>query len=362
MMTYEKAREDFRQLYSQLSKQYKMELTSYSIVDNLTMDTIEFIPDRKEKLLCMTTGLHGIEGYIGSILIKFFIEHLLSKIDLNTTHIILNHSINPYGMKYRRKVNENNVDLNRNFLKSFHDLPENKGYEELKDILLPKKMTKYVIDKYKFYLTIIKLMLTKSQKVIKEAVLLGQYDYPNGFFFGGNRKEKSTDILINLFHKLMKETYNQRIFIDLHTGYGPKKQMSIVNSPLEKRTVQKMIMDFKYPYVQKANGDDFYKINGDMIDYLYHIINENDYATCFEFGTLGDHILAQLKSLRLMIQENCIYHYNTNERLNDKIKEGFNQLYCPSDKSWLEKVKQDFYQATYGILNYYHYIYKGEET
>lgn len=355
-MTYENARDNFLKLYEELSSKHNVILNTYPIVDDLTMDSIEFIPENKEKLLCITTGLHGIEGYLGSILIEEFINKYIKQIDLETTHIVLIHSVNPYGMKYRRKVNENNVDLNRNFLKSFQDLPINKGYEKNKTFLLPKKLGFNLSEKFKFYFRVIKLMLTSNKNDVKEAVLLGQYQYQKGFYYGGNKKEKSTSILSDLFNQFMIEDYQQRIFIDIHTGYGPKNQMSIVNSPLEKRTVNELISDFNYPLIQKTDGDDFYKINGDMVDYLNELIKNYDYATCFEFGTLGDSTYAQIESLRMMIHENCIFHMKTNEKVTKKIKAEFIKLYSPNDEDWLQKAKQDFHQATDGILKHYHYI------
>ena len=43
--------------------------------DDLTIDWIEADPlERREKLLILTTGEHGIEGYVGSAMLRLFLE------------------------------------------------------------------------------------------------------------------------------------------------------------------------------------------------------------------------------------------------------------------------------------------------
>ena len=69
-----------------------------------------------EKLLVFTTGEHGIEGYLGSAMMQRFIDCYLPRIDPQTTGLLLVHAIDPWGMKYKRRTNAGNVDLNRNFV------------------------------------------------------------------------------------------------------------------------------------------------------------------------------------------------------------------------------------------------------
>lgn len=357
--TYEETEEEFCNLCTSLKNKYDISLNRYPIVEDLTLDILEFIPEKKEKLLCIMTGLHGIEAYVGDFLLKEFVDKQLENIDLKTTHVVIVHNINPYGMKYKRKVNENNIDLNRNFITDFTALPPNNGYNTNKKFFLPKKLSSsYTGECIKFYGKAIKLALTSSKKELKEATLIGQYEFKNGFFYGGKKPEKSTQIMMDLYDKLAKFGYKQSIYLDLHTGFGPKYQMSIINSPDETRSVEELKKIFNYPLIQNADGDDFYKINGDMINYLNTIINlDTDYATCFEFGTIGNALNDEIKSLRMMIQENSIYHFhNKDEEIFKRIKKDFEELYMPDEKKWLEKVVLDYNQGMNGILKHYNYI------
>ena len=48
------------------------------------------------------------------------------------------HAVNPYGFSRLRRVNEDNVDLNRNFRDFGAPAPVNAGYAELHELLLPE--------------------------------------------------------------------------------------------------------------------------------------------------------------------------------------------------------------------------------
>ncbi|MBF4693912.1 M14 family metallopeptidase [Fusibacter ferrireducens] len=359
---YEPARKAFLAFTDQIKQMtgqsLDVQLTSHEIIEGLFMDVLEIKPDKPQRLLCLTSGLHGIEGYAGNYVLQEFVDCFLPKLNLEDTHVILVHAINPYGMKYKRKSNENSVDLNRNFNASFDTLHSNEGFKTNASFFLPRKLKNpYLIENILFYIRTAKLYFTIPHEQFREAALLGQYEFPNGFYYGGDHMEKSTAILAQLYQKLVSFPYNKRLFIDLHTGYGPKYQMSIVNSPNEKRSVSELKKAFNYPLIQNANGDDFYQINGDMVNYINDFIQATDYATCFEFGTIGMSILDEIKSLRIMLEENSVHHmHRETDPIFKRIKKDFEQLYMPDEKKWLDKVITDFDQALKGILTHYKFI------
>lgn len=363
---YEPARNAFLALTDQIKQKsdqvsdqnLNIQLTSHEITTGLFMDILDIRPDKAKKLLCLTSGLHGIEGYAGNYVLQEFVDQFLPKLNLENTHVILVHAINPYGMKYKRKSNENSVDLNRNFNASFDTLPPNEGFKTNTPFFLPRKLkNNYLIENILFYIRTAKLYFTIPNEQFREAALLGQYEFPNGFYYGGSHMEKSTEILNQLYQNLISIPYSTRLFIDLHTGYGPKYQMSIVNSPNEKRPVSELEKAFNYPLIQNADGDDFYQINGDMINYINALVSDTDYATCFEFGTIGTSILDEMKSLRIMLEENSVHHmHKETDSIFKRIKKDFEKLYMPDEKKWLDKVITDFDQALKGILTHYEFM------
>ena len=142
----------------------------------------------------------------------------------------------------------------------------------------------------------------------------------------------------------------------MHTGYGPRYQMSLVNSALEVRTSQEFVEKFDYPLVVAANPEEFYAIRGDMIDYVYtlrrHEFPEKKmYATSFEFGTLGDGVKGQIGSPRTMMFENRLYwHGSVNDKLAERVKYDFEELFNPVATDWRAKAVADADQAFMGIL------------
>ncbi len=357
---YNDAREKFYELFQVLKKKYNCEMTSYKVIDDYYIDQIEIIPTQKEKLLCITTGLHGIEGYVGNYILQHFVYQQLKLINTDNTGVILVHGINPYGMANKRKVNENNVDLNRNFLDFNETIEPNESYIKNAAYYLPSKLPSHKwVANTQFLFKTAKLFLNTKKDKIEEGTLRGQYRYKEGFYYGGKQQEKSTTYVLDLFERIFDEAYKTIIEIDIHTGYGPKKQMSIVNSLYETRSSESLVKTFNYPLIQVASGDDFYKIKGDMIEYLdekYKINKQGKlyFGTCFEFGTIGDDIVSQLKSLRAMIHENSAHLYHKeNERILESVKEDFRKLYMPSEKEWLQKVIEDFDKGFEGIIGAY---------
>src|SRR5262249_56536361 len=55
------------------------------------------------------------------------------------TALLAIHAINPYGFAWLRRVTEDNVDLNRNFVDHGGPLPRNPGYDELADAICPSE-------------------------------------------------------------------------------------------------------------------------------------------------------------------------------------------------------------------------------
>ncbi|MCG6981182.1 MAG: DUF2817 domain-containing protein, partial [Deltaproteobacteria bacterium] len=119
--SYDENRERFRRLAASLQREFSDVEISKCIVkskvdSDLTIDAV-YVPPQNEakKLLIMTSGVHGMEGFTGSAVQQYFMTKVLDGAVLQNMGVLLIHAINPYGFKYQRRVSENNVDMNRNF-------------------------------------------------------------------------------------------------------------------------------------------------------------------------------------------------------------------------------------------------------
>eukprot|EP01035_Chromulina_nebulosa_P039268 gene39268-53088_t len=101
------------------------------------LDTVPFVADSNKneslttsvalhrgidsKFLLHISGTHGPESYAGSAIQSSLLDLFLH---LNLTDedrallptIVFVHALNPYGFRTHRRVNEDNIDINRNFL------------------------------------------------------------------------------------------------------------------------------------------------------------------------------------------------------------------------------------------------------
>lgn len=225
---------------------------------NLCNDIV-VIPGNKKRYLIHISGTHGAEGYAGSAIQSAILQYLsgesrnkkaenvetsqtsLDSHDItsepDSPTIILVHALNPIGFAKNRRVNEDNIDLNRNFLKEkeFQTVrnrdPDFAGYVTIDDIINPtSKPFKNVFlnDAYSIYLTVT-AVIKHGMLNMKKAMVSGNYYKSKGLGFGGYKLSRSGQNLINLMHQLnIHETAEKIVFIDVHTGLGPSGQDTLM--------------------------------------------------------------------------------------------------------------------------------------
>lgn len=340
-----------------------IEVSEYAVdkEDELYIDNI-FLPSEKEKknLIVLTTGVHGMEGYIGSVMLDVFFDEIYPTLDTETTGVLVIANVNPYGMKYMRRYNENNVDLNRNFIIDWEnfDLSSNKDYPEVKEFLQPEgKIGNALWHEVGFYLSLAKEALTKGADKVSDALLTGQYEYPQGVYYGGTGDEVSTKYLKGVFNDCLDGEYENIIHIDIHSGYGPRYNMVVFNSVFDKMTESETKEAFGYDYIIAYDSESFYATTGDTTDYFYRLAESKNsdkelFSTCFEFGTIGDSFIESILSLKYTVDENRQHWYPTENKISKEVvNENYKELFYPTEKEWREKTVEDFKAATEGVLN-----------
>ena len=357
--TYEEIRVHLRELTGQLG----VEISSYAVdeSDGLYIDSF-YLPSRGEKtnLVVLTTGVHGMEGYIGSVMLDVFFREVYPTLDTENTGVLVVANVNPYGMKYYRRYNENNVDLNRNFILDWEsfDLSSNKEYPKVDTFLGPTgKIGNALWHEAGFYLSLGKTAITDGAGTISDALLTGQYEYPQGVYYGGTGDEASTVYLKDVFSRCLDSSYENIVHIDIHSGYGPRYNMVIFNSVFETMTEAQSRETFGYDYIIAHDSESFYATTGDTTDFFYRLAQQKDsqaelFSTCFEFGTIGDAFFDTILSLKYTVDENRNHWYPTdNETSAQVVHENYMELYYPTETAWREKTVEDFVTAANGILN-----------
>ncbi len=186
--------------------------------ETLALDFMIFGARRPRHALVISSGTHGVEGYTGSAVQHYLASRILPRLELGPdTAIILQHANNPYGFAFSRRVNEGNVDYNRNFLERFDPQKVSADYELLYDILNPPDLdpareTSRWEEAQRF---IDRTSLRHFQQVAVE----GQYKYPQGMQFGGHAPQAGTRHLLALVAEHLSQA-STVIWLDFHTGLG----------------------------------------------------------------------------------------------------------------------------------------------
>ncbi len=173
--------------------------------------------DAKNHLL-FVSATHGVEGFCGSACQTAFLESATAGELPSNLAITIIHVLNPHGFAWLRRVNEDNVDLNRNFVDFTKPLPENPGYKALRGALVPKNLDdETMIDAGR---AVTKFGKEHGFDRMQEAITRGQYVDAQGLYYGGTEPTWSNQILRGAIQgKTAKAT---RIgLIDFHTGLGP---------------------------------------------------------------------------------------------------------------------------------------------
>lgn len=165
------------------------------------------------------SGTHGLEAAAGSaVQTAWLSDYAAKKKPLAAdTAVVFLHVINPYGFAHTTRTTENNVDLNRNFIDHDAKSIENKDYAALHYALILDQWDEAHLEVLDQQIQFFKEKY--GEDAYFNARVKGQYDFPEGVAFGGNKREWSNIILEQIIHEHLAHA-KQIAFIDWHTGLG----------------------------------------------------------------------------------------------------------------------------------------------
>ncbi len=184
----------------------------------LYLDTARFGPTDAANMLVLIAGTHGVEGHCGSgAEIAWLRTGGAGRLPKDTGALVI-HAINPYGFAWSRRVTEDNVDLNRNFVDHDKAYPANDGYRAIAEAVLPHEWNEASTAKSEA------VFAAYAQKHgafgLQSAISAGQYSHPGGVFFGGNAPTWSNRTIRAIAREELSRARRVGI-IDFHTGLGP---------------------------------------------------------------------------------------------------------------------------------------------
>lgn len=281
------------------------------------------------------SGVHGIEGYIGSAIQTEILEKLKLN-DYENVNIIFIHSMNPWGMAWYRRVNGQNIDLNRNYFPEGVERPENIEFNDFQPLFEKKVKNKY----RKYLRTLLKYGVAR----IGDIVAKGQFQHPDSLFYGGSNNVFEVTEPFRFLNKIIKND-KQVCFIDVHSGLG---KFASDNWILDENHSEE---EFKFwsslnpkniwsPRLTKNLYSSYGNLRAAALDILR---NKNIFYCYLEFGTFHP-----VKVLSCLIQENkdFLKLILNRERSFQMISHFF-----PSQRRWRERCKSKGVEVYFDVLN-----------
>jgi len=185
---------------------------------DLSMDIAWFGSRSASKVLVAFSGVHGVEGFFGSGVQIEWLRRRENRSLPQDTAALLVHAINPYGFAWLRRPNEDNVDLNRNWIDFDRPLPTNKGYEEIAEDLCPRDWSAEA--QAAAGARLVSWRERHGERVFMKAAMGGQWRHADGLSYGGAAPSWSRKVLTDVLKAYLGAAARIAI-VDFHTGLGP---------------------------------------------------------------------------------------------------------------------------------------------
>lgn len=291
----------------------------------LTIDVAWFGARLPDRVLLHSSGTHGVEAFAGSAIQLQALERLPAVPE--GAAIVLVHALNPYGMAWLRRVNEANVDLNRNFLapdEQYRGSPA--AYAHLDPLLNPASPPSRDL----FLARAVLKIARYGMSALRQAVAGGQYDYPKGLFFGGATLQQGPRLYAEFLASRLASA-ERVVAVDVHTGLGKRGEDTLLVEADRNADLRGVFGD-RVTALDAGRGP-AYRVRGGLQSMLprampgaqVHFVGQ-------EFGTEGP-----LTVLRVLREENRWHHYGAG-RLDDPAKRRMRKAFCPDDERWRRAV------------------------
>lgn len=345
---YEASRASFRESCQRVAANIKGKCGIFHMPtdQDLTIDYGLFTTSNAKKLLIVVSGNHGPETYSGAAAQELLMQSYMPMFAKAGIDVVLVHALNPYGFKFNRRTDKDNVNLNRNFgtdTRLFQT--KNEYYDKFRSIWEPKGPVGGALDSVIIRAKLVWNLLLNgfNTKIFAQGMNSGQYQYPEGFSFGGLQFQPQVKFMDDLLRPLLPN-YRDILFLDFHTGLGEKETLHIMKGEKIKEESLKQAQNILSFDPQKdgivfTSGQEkgFYPTTGDLIDFIPQIApgEANVMALVFEFGTVGKSLLTNMKSAALVIMENQAGQYQcVDPNYCIKLRENFLEHFNPSSEEW----------------------------
>lgn len=302
----------------------------------LATDTAWLGPPDASRLLVLQSATHGVEGFCGSgIQVDLLRTRPADRLPPDTA-VLLIHALNPHGFAWVRRVTEDGVDLNRNFVDFTAPLPSNDRYAELADALVPASDEPEALaeadrrrDDFR---------RRHGQRALEAAVTGGQYTHPDGLFYGGTGPTWSRRTLETILARFRIAERKAVAVIDLHTGLGPFGYGELIcdhapGSP-QVATARAWWGD---SVTEPALGTSSSSAKAGLVDYAWHAQGPHVVFVTLEYGTYPT-----TRMFRMLRADHMLHRggraIDWQAPATQAVKDALRHHFYPATDDWREQV------------------------
>lgn len=278
-------------------------------------------------------GTHGVEGFAGSAIQRALLRRRESWPRLpEDAGLVLVHAVNPYGFAWWRRTNERNVDLNRNFLDWSVPPPHRPDYARLHPLLCPRAIDDE--SERAFVAEARRLVAEKGLPWVERVLTEGQYEHPEGLYYGGAGPEAS-NLLVREIYREHAEAASDVLIVDVHTGLGAFGSYTLLSNHAqgsEEHAFLARHFDARRLEVTIGNDD---RVTPEKLGLLprglaLELSHAHVRAVTFELGTYAGERILMAERL-----ENWLHHHG--DRLSPRGREiawEHRECSCPDSVQW----------------------------
>ena len=297
--------------------------------EDLSVDTAWLGPRGARRVLLSISGTHGVECLHGSGCQVAFLRHMTGTSLPPDTALLLVHALNPFGFSWLRRVNEDNIDVNRNYV-DFTAPPHNPGYEEVHPLLLPPNLSREAMGQVQGDLQA--LLAQLGPRAGAFAITGGQYTHADGIFYGGTALCWSNRTLGLIAQRHLQRAHTLCV-LDHHTGLGPSGHTELicrhpVGSPALNLARQWWGQDVTSPDAGESSSA---VLGGNVRMALVDLCPRAlVVAIAMEVGTQGHH-----QVVAALLADNWLHQRGTpRSALGEQVRQQMRQAFFDSSDNW----------------------------
>jgi hypothetical protein len=269
-------------------------------------------------VLVLISGLHGVEGGVGSALQSDFVSrHRRLPSDVC---VVLVHAVNPWGFAWGSRNDHTGIDLNRNFVDFTKPLHQSESNLIWQSLIEGKRSISEV----------------GSDRVLFDCLSEGQYHDATALYFGGFEPSWSRNCIEQIAGQLKLAERDRVLVVDIHSGLGPYGYGELISDhPIGSPATKQLKALFGSTITEPSVGTSSSGVKFGLHDYFWHQQGDHIEFVTLEFGTYSSEAMLNALFADQQLQQNGI-DWQDDATLN--IKHALQDYFCPDDKQWKELV------------------------